>query len=210
MAVIWWEGSKFSLLRLTLRREFLKCSGDFAVCCFCFFIRNAFNRQQCGIAIRSQATGSPKDVQPYLWNLCTRPPGANDVKSKVMDCKSPLPGDSLWVLVLLAGSWVGLILEREATGQGDDWAVQGRKASRGNAARRALEDELPSASARSWREKNSCKQMTRVKSLFEFEFLSLQLGSADRIFFFCQIASFHDQLGLCSLPGARKVFPSKS
>lgn len=78
-----------------------------------------------------------------------REPSANDVKSKVMDCESPLPGDSLWVLVVLAGSWVGLILEREATGQGDDWAVQGRKASRGNAARRALEDELPSVSAKS-------------------------------------------------------------
>lgn len=95
------------------------------------------------------------------------------------DC---LPGDCLWVLVPLAGSWVGLILEREATGQGDDWAVQGRKASRGNAARWALEDELPSASAKSWRQGNSCKQMTGAKTSFPVWVFSIAAQSC-RLYF---------------------------
>lgn len=56
-------------------------------------------------------------------------PSADDVKSEVMDCESSLPGNSFWVLVPLAGPWVGLILEREATGQEDDQAAPGRKAS---------------------------------------------------------------------------------
>lgn len=100
-----------------------------------------------------------------IWNVCKRSqePSADDVINWSDGWRDCLPGDCLWVLVALAGSWVGLILEREVTGQGDDWAVQGREASRGNAARQALEDELPSASAKSWRQGNSCKQKTCIK-----------------------------------------------
>lgn len=117
---------------------------------------------------------------------------------------------SSWRLSLGVGGacWLvgGVNFRAGSYGSGRRLGSSGKKASRGNAARWALEDELPSASAKSRRQGNSCKQMTNEKNVFSilsFNRCDLEL----QIVFFCILL---DQRTLFfSSPFSKIVLPSQ-
>lgn len=83
------------------------------------------------------------------------------------------PGGRLWVLVVLAWLWVGLILDREVRVR-EMIGQCGREASWGNTAWRALEDGLPPpVCAESWHDgswkENPRKQTTREHLKIKFK-----------------------------------------
>lgn len=122
------------------------------------------------------------------------------------------PGGRLWVLVVLAQLWVGLILDREV------WVREmigqcGREASWGNTAWRALEGGLPppvcteSWHDGSWKE-NPYKQTTREHLKFWVEaHLPLKCRNMAQCLWLCCVLTWPSS---CLSLAMIKIYPSKS